>query len=121
MITDDELKAAALRGLEYQVQRLFAESRWGVGELFGKIVTQTIEKQQLALEAQISLAVTKALNSPEFVTKLHTAIIDAMSKKFAGTFDGVMHAAGKRAALDKLTHDRIVDIVAGIGTESKEY
>lgn len=110
MINEQEMKAAALRGLESEIRQSLS-NRWGVGAKLDAVVTRTIEQNMPIVEAQINKALLEALGSPEFVTKLGDEMIRAMRGKFAGTFDGVMRAAGKKLAQDELARDAIVRAV----------
>jgi len=117
MITDAQIQEAALAGLRDQLRIVLSRGECGAGKRLEELVTQTIEANQSAIESQVEKALMDALQSPEFVAVLRAEMLQAMTRKFAGTFDGVMRAAGKRAAQDRLAQSAIRDAVTGDTTK----
>lgn len=107
MITDSEMKAAVLRGLEAEVKILLSR-QYGAGGTLQKVLDETVSANLSALRTQITTAVLALTREASFVTLLRDEIIRASKGKFKGTFDGVLHAAAKRAADDALIRDAIV-------------
>ena len=114
MITDTQIQEAALAGLRDQLRNMLSRREYGVGRRLEELVTKTIEANQSTVESLVEKALLDALQSPEFVEMLRAEMLKAMTKKFAGTFDGVMHAAGKKSAQDRLTQNAIRDAVTVI-------
>lgn len=112
VITDADIREATLNGIRDQLRSLLSRTEYGAGRKLQELVVSTLESKQGAISAQVDKALTEALMSPEFTALLRDEMLCAMRKKFVGTFDGVMHAAGKRAAQDALARDAIKDAVS---------
>lgn len=113
MITDPQIQEAALAGLRDQIRTMLSRREYGVGKRLEELVTKTIEANQSMIDSQVEKALVDALQSPEFLAALRAEMLKAMTKAFAGTFAGVMHAAGKRAAQNRLTQNALKDAVTG--------
>jgi hypothetical protein len=108
MLTESEIRQAALEGLRGQIRVMLAEQRWGPGQRLNQLVSKCIEESLPTVERQIGVALVQALQSPEFVAQLRVEMTQAMRNKFAGAFHAVMHSAGKRAAQDRLIVEAVV-------------
>ena len=107
VITDADIREAALVGLRDQLRTLLSRHEYGAGKKLQELVERSLASHQGVIEAQIDKALSEALRSPEFTDVLRAEMLHAMRKKFVGVFDGVMHAAGKRAAQDHRAREAI--------------
>ena len=111
MISEAEMRAAAIRGLESQIKESLRDRRWGPGLKLETIMDAVIAERQKDIEASIRMAIVQACASPEFVAAVRADTVKAMSNKMAGAFEGVMRAAGKRLAQDQIAREAIVAAV----------
>ena len=119
VITDADIREAALVGLRDQLRTMLSRHEYGAGKKLQELVIKSLESKQGIIEAQVDKALAEALMSPEFTEVLRAEMIHAMRKKFVGAFDGVMHAAGKRAAQDQLGREAIKSAVISQATSPR--
>lgn len=97
----DALQRAAVAGITAELSAAM-RNQYGTGERLRKMVNDTIEKNTPLIERQIQAAILDALKAPEFAGMVRDAILAGLKGKFAGAFEGVLRAAGKKAAQDEL-------------------
>jgi Asp-tRNA(Asn)/Glu-tRNA(Gln) amidotransferase B subunit len=100
-IDQEKMERLVVAGLKDELASAM-RSQWGTGQKLRQMVDNTISFHQNDIQAQIVVAVKAAINSPEFVEMARQSMLLAMKDKFSGAFEGVMRAAGKRAAQDEL-------------------
>lgn len=100
-LDQSKLEDLVLRGLKEELSNAM-RSQWGTGQKLRNMVDETIGRNVKVIEAHVQTAVVNAINSPEFEAMCRAAILGGMKDKFSGAFEGVLRAAGKEAAKNKL-------------------
>lgn len=100
-LNEEDLKRIVIKGLENELRSVMMSS-YGVGPKVKKMAEDAIANNQQLLSDTLQTAFLAALDSPEFAEMTRKAMLDAMKGKFTGVFDGVMRAAGKKAAQEQL-------------------
>lgn len=110
-ISDDQLQRVIIDACRDKIASELRSS-YGPGAKLGALVARVIDAERETLAGMITQATRDALSSPEFQAMLRAELLRAISSKFKGTFDGVLHAAAKKAANNKVLRDSIVSAAA---------
>lgn len=111
-LTEETLK----RLCEEAVAKAIAESFGGYGgsqsrKKFEDLLAVAVTNSSTVIAGAVSAAIHSAVSSPQFQAAIFSAVVKSCSDKFAGTFDGVMKSAAKRAADDALLQVKVKEAV----------
>lgn len=112
-IDQQKIEQLLLAGLREELNSAM-RSQWGTGQKLRNMVDDVIGKNTAAIEKQIKIAVLEAIQSDEFVQMARDVMLGAMKSKFSGAFEGVMRAAGKRAAQDEVLAGKVAERMTAI-------
>ena len=112
-LDQDKVERLVVQGLREELNSAMRH-QWGTGQKLRNIVDTTIAAHEAEIAAQVKKAVIAAINSEAFMQMARDVMLHSMSNKFAGAFDGVMRAAGKRAAQDALLVEQVVKAATAV-------
>lgn len=113
-IDQAKIEHLLLQGLREELSSAM-RTQWGTGQKLRNMVDATIGAHEKEIERQVKKAVLAAIQSDAFIALAQQTMLGAMKDKFAGAFEAVMRAAGKRAAQDALIVKSVAERVAGEG------
>lgn len=106
-MSEFEVSSMVRDTLRQEFARQLSQSYGVIYKQFEEALRKSAKDIEPEIQTAVTLGVRQAIASEHFQVAIRAEIIKLLANKFAGTFDGVMKAAAKRAADEQLIKNEV--------------